>query len=76
MKLHAFLYLISMASLVAAPAMLLAQDHKSMSLWPKSAPGEKGDIGEEHDTTTPNGDLVAGKRVIRLGNVSSPTLTV
>jgi len=47
-----------------------------MPLWPKGAPGEKGDIGPEADTTKPNGDLVAGRRVIRLGNVSVPTLTV
>jgi acetyl esterase/lipase len=45
-------------------------------LWPKGAPGEKGDIGEEKDTTGPNGQLIAGKRVIRLGNVSNPTITV
>ncbi len=47
-----------------------------INLWPKGAPGEKGDIGEEKDTTGPNGQLVAGKRVIRLGNVSNPTITV
>lgn len=45
-------------------------------LWPNGAPGEKGDIGVEADTTKPNGDLIAGRRVIRLGNVSVPTLTV
>ena len=45
-------------------------------LWPQGAPGEKGDIGPEADTTKPDGDLVAGRRVIRLGNVSAPTLSV
>ena len=49
---------------------------KQIPLWPNSAPGEKGDIGVEADTTKPNGDLVAGRRVIRLGNVSVPTLAV
>jgi acetyl esterase/lipase len=47
-----------------------------MPLWPTSAPGEKGNIGEERDMTKPNENLVAGKRVIRLGNVSQPTLTL
>jgi acetyl esterase/lipase len=45
-------------------------------LWPKGAPDEKGNVGEEHDTTKPNDGLVASQRVIRLGNVSQPTLTL
>jgi acetyl esterase/lipase len=45
-------------------------------LWPKQAPGEKGDLAPERDTSGPKSDLVAGRSVIRLGNVSVPTLTV
>lgn len=45
-------------------------------LWPKGAPDEKGEVGEEHDTTKPDGGLVAGQRVIRLGNVSQPAITL
>jgi acetyl esterase/lipase len=45
-------------------------------LWPKGVPDEKGNVGEEQDTTTPKGELVAGKRVIRLANVSQPTITL
>ena len=75
MKTHFFLCILSMASLAVFPSMLLAQEHKSMPLWPKGAPGEKGDIGAEVDTTKPDQDP-AGKRVIRLGNVTEPTLTV
>jgi acetyl esterase/lipase len=45
-------------------------------LWPKGAPDEKGDVGVEHDTTTASAHTVAGRRVIRLGNVSNPTITV
>jgi acetyl esterase/lipase len=75
MKTHLFLCILSMASLAVFPSMLLAQEHKSMPLWPKGAPGEKGDIGAEVDTTKPDQDP-AGKRVIRLGNVTEPTLTV
>jgi acetyl esterase/lipase len=48
----------------------------AVSLWPKTAPGEKGDIGPERDTTGPNGALVSGRSVIRLGNVSVPTMTI
>src|SRR5260370_1107411 len=59
-----------------SPAALAADKHEIISLWPKGAPGEKGDIGPEQDTTKPNENLVAGKRVIRLGNVSEPTITI
>lgn len=48
-----------------------------IQLWPKGAPGEKkGNIGEEKDMSKPNEGLVAGKPLIRLGNVSNPTLTI
>jgi acetyl esterase/lipase len=63
--------LLATAAVAAATAA-----EPPVSLWPKGAPGEKGDIGPEADTTKPDGALVAGKRVIRLGNVSDPTLTV
>lgn len=46
-----------------------------IELWPKGAPGEKGEIGEEKDTTKPTDQLVAGRRLIRLGNVSKPTVS-
>jgi len=49
---------------------------EAIPLWPKGVPDEKAEIGQEHDTTTPGGDLVAGQRVIRLGNVSKPTITL
>lgn len=45
-------------------------------LWPKGVPDEKGDVGEEHDTTKQGDGLVAGQSLIRLGNVSKPTITV
>src|SRR5512133_821327 len=53
-----------------------AEPAKVIPLWPTDAPGEKGDIGEEHDTTKPTDGLIAGKPVIRLGNVSKPSLTI
>src|SRR5258708_36440306 len=49
---------------------------EEIALWRGQAPGEKGDIGEERDMTKPTEGLIAGKRVIRLGNVSKPTITV
>ncbi|HEX3720952.1 MAG TPA: alpha/beta hydrolase [Verrucomicrobiae bacterium] len=42
-------------------------------LWPSGTPGGKG---LEADMTKPSDGLVAGKPVIRLGNVDNPTITV
>ncbi len=58
---------IGISALTAAPP-------KAIFLWNETAPGEKGNIGEEKDTTdhkaNPKDDL------LRLGNVSRPTITV
>ena len=47
-----------------------------MPIWPGEAPGDHGEIGPEADMSTPKDNLIAGKPVIRLGNVSVPTITV
>jgi acetyl esterase/lipase len=44
-------------------------------LWPGVPPGDGADIGEEKDTTKPGQDP-AGKTIIRLGNVSKPTIQI
>jgi len=49
---------------------------QEIPLWPKGAPGEKGDIGPEKDMTKPTDNLIAGKPLIRLGNVSNPTIAI
>jgi acetyl esterase/lipase len=57
-------------------SVLNAGAAEPMALWPNGAPGEKGNIGPETNTTKPRDKLIAGKPVVRLGNVSIPTLTV
>jgi acetyl esterase/lipase len=47
-----------------------------IELWPGGAPGTNGNIAAEYDTTKPTDALVAGKRVIRLGNIAKPTLSL
>ncbi|MBV9147326.1 MAG: alpha/beta hydrolase [Acidobacteria bacterium] len=51
-------------------------DHKTIPLWPERAPGAPTTKAPEADTTTDKDRQVAGQRVIRIGNVSSPTLTL
>lgn len=53
-----------------------ASARSTLALWPAGAPGEKGGLPPEADTTQPTNNLIAGKRLIRLGNVSTPTITV
>jgi acetyl esterase/lipase len=45
-------------------------------LWPGIAPGDKPGMAPEADATTAKDPLIAGRRLIHLGNVSEPTLTV
>ena len=45
-------------------------------LWKGTAPGDKGTLGPEHDTTTDKDRTVEGRRVMRITNVSAPTLAV
>jgi acetyl esterase/lipase len=58
------------------PAWPPAPDHITLPLWPHTAPGARLNPPAEMDTTTPKDRLVADKPVIRLGNVSAPTLTL
>lgn len=51
-------------------------DHAIVSLWPNGAPGTSAAKGPEQDTTTSKDRQVAGRGVIRIGNVSAPTLTL
>lgn len=57
-------------------AVLSGASLPPIPLWPGRAPGEAGELPPEADTTKPGDELIAGKRVIRLGNVSNPTLTL
>ncbi len=53
-----------------------APGHTSIPIWPQKPPGGGADLGPEVDKTTAKDGLVAGKPVMRLGNVSTPTLTL
>ncbi|HMD60318.1 MAG TPA: alpha/beta hydrolase [Opitutaceae bacterium] len=61
---------------LAGFGLRLGAEPTPMRIWPGAAPGEKGGIGQERDTTKPSDQLIAGKPVIRIGNVSDPTIAV
>ncbi|HWD18802.1 MAG TPA: alpha/beta hydrolase [Verrucomicrobiae bacterium] len=66
----------SLAWLLALAIVTSARAADPIPLWPHGAPGETSDRGAEQDTSKPGEGLVAGRSVIRLGNVSQPTITV
>jgi len=59
-----------------AHAALPADSPAPIPLWTMAAPGEKGDIGAETDINKPTDKPIAGKPIIKLANVSVPTITV
>jgi acetyl esterase/lipase len=62
--------------LAQKPAWEPAPGHTKIALWPRGAPGAQPSSAAEVDTTTAKDPLIAGKPLIRLGNVSTPTLTL
>lgn len=68
-----------------APALLLAAfsagatppaPDRTLDLWPGPPPGETRALPPESDQTRPTDKLVAGRPLIRMGNVSTPQLAV
>jgi acetyl esterase/lipase len=67
---------ISTATFAHQSAWPASSSHTTLPVWPNVIPGANANPAPETDTTTPKDHLVADKPVIRLGNVSTPTLTL
>src|SRR5688500_7068167 len=61
--------------LVLSVATVQAAQLEPVPLWPDQVPGETATLPAEADENKPPVALVAGRSIIRLGNVSVPTLT-
>ena len=48
----------------------------TINVWPGKPPGDTKELPPEADQTKPEDRLIAGRRIIKLGNVSTPQLTV
>ncbi len=53
-----------------------APGHVTLELWPHAAPGAPPSPGPEMNTATAKDHIVGGRPVYRVGNVSTPTLTL
>lgn len=60
--------IMASASLAATPTIL--------NIWPGKPPGETKELPPEVDLTKDTDKLIAGKRIIKLGNVSTPQIAV
>jgi len=80
MSKTALLLLAAMASSTGLsaqqPAWQPAPGHLTLPVWPGAAPGATANAPAEIDTTSAKDNLIAGKPLVRLGNVSVPTLTL
>ncbi len=72
---------IQSQSLVVFAALLCSANGRSViaeqpdhviKIWPHDPPGESMDIGPEQDMTKDTDNLIAGRRIIKLGNVTTP----
>ena len=63
-------------SFAQQPAWQPAPGHAQIPIWPNGAPRAAANLPVEVDTTTEKMGLIAGRRVMRLGNVSTPTITL
>jgi len=63
-------------ALAQQPAWQPSPGHLTLPVWPGAAPGAVENPAAEIDTTTAKDNLIAGRPIVRLGNVSTPTLTL
>ena len=66
----------SVANAQTLSAWQPAPGQTQIPIWPKGAPGATQNPPAEADTTTSKDNLIAGKPLIRLGNVSNPIITL
>jgi acetyl esterase/lipase len=76
MRLLAALLMLAVPAFAQTPAWQPAPGHTQIPIWPNGAPGAQANPPAEVDTTTDKMGLIAGRRVMRLGNVSTPTITL
>jgi hypothetical protein len=69
------LLLSSTALAAQQPAWQPPANRPTINLWPSAVPGAPANSAPETDISTSTDTLIAGRRLVRLGNVSKPTLT-
>lgn len=68
--------LLLAVALLFSVSIAFAGEPETIVLWSGKPPGETKELPPEVDITKSGDQLIAGKRVARIGNVSTPTLTI
>ncbi|MCA9215833.1 MAG: alpha/beta hydrolase [Planctomycetales bacterium] len=63
-------------ALAAFSNSVSAHAAETLNIWPGKPPGETTELPPEADQTKPEDQLIAGRRIIKLGNVSTPQIAV
>lgn len=66
--LGAIAFAVSTSTWAAEPTVV--------NVWPGKAPGEVKELPPEQDINKPTDKLIGGRKIIKLANVSTPTLTI
>lgn len=72
LRLAPMLAVVLLALAATRPINASAEEPKVIKIWPETAPGERGNIGEEHVLPDREGQ----KKVMRITNVTSPTISI
>jgi len=64
------------AIVLSGGSLSLAAEPITLNLWPGRAPGETKELPPEAYQTKPEDKLIAGRRIIKLGNVSTPQIAI
>ncbi|MBL9188692.1 MAG: alpha/beta hydrolase [Opitutaceae bacterium] len=67
---------ILLSTALGAAASLQAAAPLVLDVWPATPPGETRTLPPEADQTKDSDKLIAGRRIIKLGNVSTPQIAV
>jgi acetyl esterase/lipase len=65
----------TLSAIAQKPAWQPAPGHITLPIWPNGAPGAQANAPAEADMTKATDNLIAGRPLVRLGNVSSPSMT-
>ena len=69
-----FIFILCLPVIIAAAHA--GEPVQTLALWPQTVPGETATLPPEEDQTKPTDTLIGGRRIIKLGNVSRPTIAI
>lgn len=67
---------VAILAVLIGPVSAWAAEPQIVSVWPGRPPGDDRELPPEADQTKDSDRLIAGRRIIKLGNVSTPQLAI